>query len=42
MASKSRRVTNINGAAVGPLKSVPHADSSKGLMSSAVKNAPSA
>ena len=40
MASKSRRITNIGGAAIGPLMSVPHSDSSKGLVSSAVKNAP--
>ena len=37
---KSRRVTNINGASVGPLKSVAAVDSSKGLIAAAVKSSP--
>ena len=40
MASKSRRVANINGATVGPLKSVAHVDNSKGIAANAVKSAP--
>lgn len=40
MASKSRRVSNVNGAAIGPLKSVAYADLSKAAESSAVKSAP--
>lgn len=41
MAAKSRRIPNINGASIGPLKGVPIKDTSKGLISSAAKNAPS-
>ena len=41
MASKSRRIANINGASVGPLKAVPVVDNSKGLVANAVKSAPS-
>lgn len=40
MASKSRRVANVNGATVGPLKSIAHIDNSKGIAANAVKSAP--
>ena len=39
MATKSRRVANINGAGVGQLKSVASIDTSKGLAANAVKSA---
>lgn len=39
MASKSRRIANVNGAAVGPLRSVAVVDTSKGLAANAAKNA---
>lgn len=39
MASTSRRIANINGASVGPLRSVPYADNAKGLVSNAVNDA---
>lgn len=39
MASKSRRIANVNGAAIGPLRSVAVVDTSKGLAANAVKNA---
>lgn len=42
MAGKSRRIGNVNGASVGPLKQVTAVDQSKGLVANAVKNAPSA
>lgn len=38
MASKSRRIANVNGAGVGPLTSVAQVDTSKGLVSNAIKN----
>ena len=41
MASSSRRIANVNGATVGPLKSVPIVDTSKGLVSAAPKSLPS-
>lgn len=40
MASKSRRVANVNGATVGPLRSVAHVDNSNGIVANAVKSAP--
>lgn len=42
MTSKSRRTPNVNGAAQGPLKQVARVDTSKGLVSEAVKHSPSA
>ena len=41
MASKSRRIPNVNGASVGPLKNVAYADTSIGLAANAVKSAQS-
>lgn len=41
MASKSRRIPNVNGATKGPLNSVPFVDTSKGFVSAAEKNAQS-
>ena len=38
--ANSRRIENINGAALGPLSQVATVDSSKGLVANAVKNSP--
>ena len=39
MASKSRRIQNINGATVGPLLSVPYVDTSDKFSNAAIKEA---
>ena len=38
--ANSRRIENINGAALGPLSQVAVVDSSKSLVANAVKNSP--